>query len=132
MKKWGFFILLLAIYSSVFAFGMSRTFDGPPMPDLVRPYGEKVDLSGKDSLEFKWSINDSMNIRYCEFRLYKGREMYEDNLIYKQQVFSPDHMLQLKADLFEDGQAYSWFVFEVGLDGKKSDKAYSAFKVIKK
>jgi len=127
-----FLILFIAIHSTSFAFGFGRALEQPPSPDLVRPYGEKVDLTGKDSLEFKWEIDDLMGISYCEFRLYKGYNMYEGNLVYKEQVQAPNHVVNVKAGLFIDGQSYTWYVYEVNLAGIKSDKAFSSFEVIKK
>jgi hypothetical protein len=124
-------VFLLSMTYSVFAFGFARTFDQLPAPDLIEPHGETVNLTGKDSLEFKWWVIDLINVRFCEFRLYKGYAA-GDNLIYKESVYAPSHSIEVKADLFEDGQNYTWVVYEVGSDGTKGDKSFSSFRAVKK
>jgi hypothetical protein len=102
-----------------------------PAPTLIYPINDEVDLRSKDSLEFKWR-NDFMGIRSFIFKLYKGYNMYEAALIYKENVSADNSSLQIKADLFEDGQVYTWSLVQVALAGQKSDKSFNSFKVEKK
>ncbi len=104
-----------------------------PEPRLLSPISEVVDLTGKDTLEFKWSPFEGrlFKRKYYDFRIYKGREMYFKDEIFKQKVPRGTYSVVLKADIFEDGQVYTWAVRQV-YDDDKSDQAYSAFRVVKR
>ena len=128
--------LALLLISPVFAQSFTRLdstgfSDFQPGPLLVYPLGGEVNLSGLDSLEFKWQ-RDAANTSYFIFRLYKGYNMYESGLILKQQVGSSEISTRVKSGLFEDGQVYTWSLVQVFFTGSKSDKSFSSFKVVKK
>lgn len=126
------FIVVLFSINAVYALGMRRDFmNTPPPPQLVYPTSETADISGKDYLDFKWIVIDPMEIDYCELRLYKGYNDYGDDLILKEQVFSPDKDLRVKADTFNDGQVYTWVLKEVSYGGQKSDTVFNSFRIIK-
>jgi len=107
-------------------------FRTPAPPQIVSPSSDQVDLTGKDSLEFKWIIIDSARVDYCELKLYKGYETLQSTLILKQQISADTSSFQLKSSTFEDGQVYTWSLKEVSRSGQKSDRVVNSFKVIKK
>ena len=128
--------LALSLVSPVFAQSFTRAdpaglSDFLPGPLLVYPLGGEVNLSGLDSLEFKWQ-RDADDTSYFLFRVYKGYNMYEAALIVKQKVTSSYISNSVKSSLFEDGQVYTWSLVRVIFTGNKSDKSSSSFKVIKK
>ncbi|MDD5431588.1 MAG: hypothetical protein PHO70_01160 [Candidatus Omnitrophica bacterium] len=125
-------VCFLSLTTFVYAGRGDGIFYNPPQPRLVAPYPEKVDLSGKDYLEFKWIIIDSYTIRNCEFRLYKGYEMYEKNLILKQNIDSDTSSFKVESKVFEEGEVYTWSLKAVSYGGQKSDKSFDSFTVIKK
>ncbi len=104
-----------------------------PVPTLLSPAGETVDLTGKDTLEFRWSPFEGRMYKRqgYDFRLYKGRQTYAGSQIYKEQVGPDAYHVVLKADMFEDGQVYTWTLRQLYFDNK-SDAAYNSFKVVKK
>ncbi len=107
------------------------TYDYVPEPRLQYPITDKVILTGKDSLEFKW-WNDYMGIDHFIFKIYKGYNMYAPDLIYKQNLASNEYSINIKSELFEDYQVYTWSLIQVAFSGQKSDKSTSSFEVIKK
>jgi hypothetical protein len=109
----------------------SATFDTLPAPQLEYPVTEQVILTGKDFLEFKW-WNDFMGIDHFIFRIYKGYNMYESGLFYKQNLPADESSVKIKSDLFKDSQVYTWSLIQVSFSGQKSDKSFNSFKVIKK
>ncbi|MDD5138395.1 MAG: hypothetical protein PHG72_06205, partial [Candidatus Omnitrophica bacterium] len=66
-----------------------------------------------------------------DFRLYKGRRTYAQDEIYQEQVGPNVYHVVLKADMFEDGEVYTWTLRQLYFDNK-SDAAYNSFKVVKK
>ncbi len=104
-----------------------------PVPTLLSPAGGTVDLTGKETLEFKWSPFEGRMYRRqgYDFRLYKGRQTYASDEIYKEQVGPDDYHVVLKAEMFEDGQVYTWTLRQLYFDNK-SDAAYNSFRVVKK
>jgi hypothetical protein len=104
-----------------------------PVPMLLSPVGNTVDLTGEETLEFKWSPFEGRMYRRqgYDFRLYKGRQTYASDEIYKEQVGPDAYHVVLKADMFEDGQVYTWTLRQLYFDNK-SDAAYNSFKVVKK
>lgn len=113
-------------------FGSNALFDSQPGPWLLSPTSEKVDLSGKEFLEFKWLQRVLFGIDHYDFRLYKGYNMYGRDLIFKQNVPYTGSSIKVKAALFENNQVYTWSVVRVGDNGSKSEKSFYSFKVAKK
>ncbi len=107
--------------------------DFVPQPVLLQPRGEKVVLTGKDTLEFTWSPHEGnhMNRRCYDFRLYKGYDMYEKNLIFKEEVAPNISSKKIDSKKFENGQTYTWSLRQMYDDSSKSQKSYHSFKVIK-
>jgi hypothetical protein len=129
------FFVLLSI-SPASAQGLSRSgpmgfSDFQPGPQLIYPLGDELDLSGKGFLEFKWRRDTVYASRYI-FKLYKGHSMYESALILKQEVSARQISCQVRSDLLEEGEVYTWSLTMVFFSGNKSDKSFSSFKIIKK
>jgi hypothetical protein len=105
-------------------------YNSPPEPRLRNPIYDAVILNSTQPLEFSW-WNDVTGTRGMIFKIYKGYNMYEDNLIHKEDL--PDSLSSVKIDsaLFEDGEIYTWSLVRVGFSGKKSDKSFNSFKIIK-
>jgi len=107
--------------------------DRVPQPVLISPVKDTADITGKDSLEFKWSSHESANgfRKYYDFRLYAGTNWVQSALIYKEQVDSQQYMKSLPANMFENGKTYTWTLRQVYDVSRKSDRSYNTFKVIK-
>lgn len=103
-----------------------------PAEVLLYPTTDDIDLSGKDSLEFRWIRTDLAVTDYFDLRLYKGYDTVESNLIFKKQFSSSIYPIEIPASLFEKGQVYSWVLRQVLYDGRKGDKSFSSFKIINK
>jgi len=121
------------LYATTIGFGgMRGEFEEDvSQPRIISP-GDKVDLTGKDTLEFRWYSymrSTSMNGGYFDLRIFKGTDMYESNMILKQQVDYTKDRVEVDAKLFEPGQVYSWELRFVKYDLKKSDWVYETFRV---
>lgn len=125
------FSLLLILPAFGRGLGTGRNLDYPPEPRLLYPISDKIILLGKDFLEFKWGISAYINIDYYDFRLYKGYQTYAANLILKQRLPSSEFSLEIKAELLENNQVYTWTLRQVTYAGEKSNPAFNSFKVIK-
>lgn len=101
-------------------------------PVLISPTTDNIDLTGKESLEFKWDRTALVDTRVFEFRLYKGYEQTQENLIFKQDVPTDTYPIRVTASYFKAGQAYTWSLTQVLITGAKSDKSVSTFEVIGK
>jgi hypothetical protein len=103
-----------------------------PGPTLIYPITDNIDLSGKDKLEFKWMLGGLANTRYYEFKIYRGYNMYGQYLIYKAQAPADIQEYSVSVSNFEAGQVYTWSIRQVFITGRKSDKSFSSFKIIRK
>src|SRR5512135_627842 len=127
----GFFCFLSMVWAreeGMLGGGFTRM---PAPARLISPLSDKVDLSGKDVLEFKWWDGPDA-IDHTEFRLFKGYQMRAGDLIEKRTLTARITSVKIKAKIFQDGEAYSWSVIRVAFGGEKSDKSVSSFKVTKK
>lgn len=139
LKFFAMLIFILSVYSFVApnnAAGMRLDsgigFTTISAPVLLSPATDDIDLSGKDTLEFRWQRTDVVDTDHYEFRLYKGYQTVESTLILKQNFPSATFPFKLAASQFEVGQVYTWGLIKVLRDGRKSDSSFSPFKVIKK
>lgn len=137
MKKIFLFLIIFLSVSSLAESrmnGMGASFDFIPQPRLTWPIKEEINLTGKDSLEFKWSPHEgrASGREYFDFRLYKGYNMLESTLVLKERVSPYSYSFSVKSDFFEDGQIYTWSLRQVYSGVGKSDRSFSSFKVIKK
>lgn len=105
-----------------------------PQPRLISPRGEKVSLVGKSTLEFIWSPHASRGLggrRYFDFRIYKGYQMLESTLIFKETVPGGKYKLEVNSDIFEDGQVYTWSLRQGYKTMGKSRRTVHPFIVVK-
>jgi len=128
------FILVLLGFSALAHAAAFRCIIGPtdyiPEPKLVYPYTEEVDLTGKEYLEFKW---DTVVLAdYFDFKIYKGRDEIAANLIFKQHLMSGAYSFNIKSDVFQDDQVYTWSLKTIIVGVGKSDESFISFKIIKK
>jgi hypothetical protein len=103
-----------------------------PGPTLLCPVTDRIDLTGKESLSFKWERTDSIRIREYDFRLYKGYATVESTRILKKRVPVDDYPITIAGKEFDLNQVYTWVLTEIYDNGMKSDKSSSSFKIIKK
>lgn len=111
---------------------MGINSDSFPGPYLLSPVTDNIVLNGKEIVEFKWEQTDLPLTDHFTFKIYKGYQTYADNLIYKEDVKIDKYPITVPASLLEEGQVYTWVLIQVLMNGRKSDKSYSAFKIIKK
>jgi len=106
--------------------------DFVPSPVLLSPATDEVDLTGKDTLEFKWSPQEGIRgIReYYDFRLYKGYNTVESALILKERLPGDTYQYNLTSDKFEEGQTYTWTLRQVYSGLLKSDPSQVSFKIM--
>jgi len=133
--SFGLIFILLFIFpffANSLAFSPFANFQtSPPSPRLLYPVTDKVVLTGKDFLEFKW-WNDFGLTDHYEFRLFKGYRMYASDLIYKENVPARESSVKIKSEVFQDGQVYTWSLMRVAVNEQKSDKSFNSFTIIKK
>jgi hypothetical protein len=101
-------------------------------PRFLSPTTNDIALAGKDYLEFKWIRARFVETDYFDFRLYKGYNTTEPNLILKQKIPSDTYPIRVPATLFENNQVYTWVLVQVFINGQKSSVSFSSFKIIKK
>ena len=109
--------------------GLNQSFPGP---ELFYPVTDNVDLKGVLYLEFKWRRNDSVYTRNYDFRLYKGYQTIASNLILKKIISTDEYPFKVESLVFDLNQVYTWVLRQITFDGRKSDKSFSSFKIIKK
>jgi hypothetical protein len=137
MKKIFIIALVMLAASECFA-GSYRSLsymDGfVPQPVLTQPSRDAYDLSGKSELVFKWSSHEQARgfRSYYDLRLYRGYDMLAHSLIYKSKVDPTSSSIALSASMFENGQVYTWSLRQVYDGGRKSDRSYQSFMVIKR
>jgi hypothetical protein len=125
------FLAVLPLFGKDFFWsGRSSLFDRPPAPYLVSPIYDEVSICG-GYLEFKW-YNTFRGIDRYEFRLYKGSQMYQKNLLFKKVLPFSTASIKVEANLFESNQVYTWSLIQIASSGEKSEKSFITFRVIKK
>ena len=105
-----------------------------PQPKLISPVGENVDLRGKSSLEFIWSPHESRSVggrRYFDFRIYKGYQMLESTLVFKEKVPGSRYKADVNSNIFENGQIYTWSLRQGYKTMGKSRRSSNSFMVVK-
>jgi len=103
-----------------------------PQPRLLYPRIDKVDLTGKKELVFRWSPHEGSisKRKYYDFRLYRGYDTYEKNLIIKKQVPPTQYNWNLSTSYFENGKVYTWSLRQKYYTGK-SRRSWNSFTVTK-
>ncbi len=131
----GFLILAIFVFT-VDSFArrgtIGATANDYTAPELYSPVTSNIDLSTESNLKFKWRQVYLAKTDHYEFRLYKGYETIASTLILKQNIPADEYPFELPADNFEINQVYTWTLKQVYINGQKSDRAFSAFKIIKK
>jgi hypothetical protein len=129
-KKAVFLVLILAaLAGGAFAAGgiNAARGDSYPAPELYFPVADNIDLSGKQTLQFKWRRTDQGNTSHYEFRLYHGQAM-----VLKREIGRDEYPFELPVGDFEVNQDYRWSLRQVYSDGAKGDLASSSFRIAKK
>ena len=141
IKLWGRVCFCLLVGVSVFCpfsraanlsfevGGLNQSFPGP---ELFSPITDDIDLKGEPYLEFKWRRSDFVYTRNYDFRLYKGYQTIASNLILKRIISTDEYPFKVESLVFDPDQVYTWVLCQITLNGRKSDKSFSSFKVIKK
>ena len=113
--------------------GSTRLQDYVPRPELLAPVSDNVDLRGQKELVFRWSSHKRprKGVKSYDFRLYNGFEMLESTLIHKELIPGLTYGIVLNADQFTGGNVYTWSLKQIAQDGKKSERSFSSFKVLK-
>lgn len=120
------FIFIPYVYSWMFT---SRGVDFIPGPTLLSPVDD-ITLNGNDDLEFRWIVTDMVNTQYFDFRLYKGYSTDSSDVIFQDKFSATTYPIEVKSSLFENNQTYTWVLTQVYLNGRKSDKSFSSFKIV--
>ncbi|MCX5694421.1 MAG: hypothetical protein NT014_04755 [Candidatus Omnitrophica bacterium] len=109
----------------------NQQYNNLPEPRLKSPIYDTVTLNVGQPLEFSW-WNDCVNTGSFILKIYKGYNMYADNLILKETLSADLSSYEARADLFDDGKVYTWSLVRVSFAGYKSDRSFNSFKVIKR
>ena len=106
-----------------------------PEPRLLYPTDATLNLTGQEDVRFKWSIHEARSMgsgrRYFEFRLYKGYDMLESTLIFKEDIYGDKDSIVLDSGIFENGAIYTWSLKQCYKGVGKSKRSFHSFKVIK-
>ncbi|MDD5130932.1 MAG: hypothetical protein PHS66_07810 [Candidatus Omnitrophica bacterium] len=109
---------------------LDNQFNSAPAPRLRFPIYETAAINARQPLEFSWWL-DAVNTSGFILKVYKGFNMYADNLILKENLPPGASAYQASPDLFEDGKVYTWSLVRISFAGYKSDRSFNSFKVIK-
>jgi hypothetical protein len=124
-----FFILpLFCSYAGMW----DRDMGSPvPGPKLLYPVTGNIDSSGKDNLEFRWEQVNEVDTQFYDFRLYEGYNTTEENLVFKKEFSASDYPIKVAITMFEKNKIYTWTLIQVFRGGRKSDRSFSSFKIVK-
>ncbi len=106
-----------------------RQANEPAPPRLISPVTEKIFLNDRSVLEFRWE-NSAIDVRFFEFRLYRGYDLYAKNLILKEHIPGSRSVFSLPAATFAAGQTYSWSLVRINPDGRKSERSVASFTLV--
>ncbi len=126
MKKPLLFILIFNLCILTAATAGGRRLNEMPAPRLLAP-DDIAEFNGKKELEFRWGNESGGNFDHYDFRLYRGTQTYEKNLILQKDVPPGQTSLVLDASNFKSGETYSWSLRYMG--ARKSMSSYSIFKI---
>ena len=122
-------ILILVLIPGLWAGRLFNTPGRPSGPFLLGPCTDNITLKGKDHLEFRWKPMRPGFIHYTEFRLYRGYDMRDQNLIFKKRTAWNDTSLSVSKENFKSQETYTWVIEEVFLGGRKGDRSFCSFTV---
>ena len=126
------FTMLFILIRPLCTSAKNTGFIGEAGPMLFYPVTNNIDLAGKEYLGFRWWRVDLVWTDHFIFKLYKGYNTTAPNLILKQNISSAEYPIKIPASQFELNQVYTWVMVQVFNNGRKSDKSFSSFKIIKK
>ena len=106
-----FLVFLLGISTFALAGGMRSSTHTPDVRYLLPANDHEVDLTGKDSLTFKWLAlpKPGGGRKLYRFELFRGAEEAY-NRIYHVDLRRDVTTIDVPADMFEDGMMYTWRV----------------------
>lgn len=136
MKQIMILIFFILVFNTISPAGMvSFTLDGAPYnspsePRLRYPIYDTVILNDDQPLEFSWWLDSALTGGFI-LKVYKGYNMYADNLILKENLPADAAFFKAPPDLFEEGKVYTWSLIRTSTAGYKSDKSFNSFKIIK-
>ena len=104
-----------------------------PRPRLILPASDNVNIAGKKTVEFIWSPHEGRQSsdRYYDFRIYKGYNMVESTLIFKETFPGNVHDAEIDASLFDNGRVYTWSLRQGYKAAGKSRRSMQSFTVTK-
>lgn len=127
--------IFLAIMDYTYA-QSSRTCGSPvwvPIPRLIKPTSEVINIKDKDGILFKWSSKEtpSGGRRGYRFQLYEGYDMYEKGLIFKKELDPHTFEIFVSGDKFKNKEVYTWSIRQRGHSSSWGKRGLYSFKVIK-
>ena len=126
MKKQAILLFVMNLLAVSVALAGGRRLNEMPAPRLMEP-DDIVEMEGKTGLEFRWGNEAGGSFDHYDFRLYKGTETYEKNLILQKNIPVGQTSLTLDASAFKVGETYAWSLRYMG--SRKSMSSYSIFKI---
>lgn len=135
MKKIALFLALILISNPIYVYArpirpISEVIaDYVPAPVLLTPIVTEIQSGEADMVQFKWSPHegDAGKRDYYEFKIYKGYDMLEETLIFKERLSGDNYQYNISADRFEKGQVYTWALRQAYNSGNRSDWAHASF-----
>ena len=126
MGKLALVMLTAGVLFSSVAYAGARRPGEMPAPRLLAPNDLAV-FNEKHQLEFRWGTETGGNFDHYDFRLYKGTQTYEKNLILQKDIPAGTTSIYLDASQLNAGETYAWSLRFIG--SKKSASSYSIFKM---
>ncbi len=121
--------------SAALAGGMGSGGDNEYVPHvrLLSPITETIDMTGQDSITFKWALprTGKRGRKQIQIRIFKSRELYADNIIFNEDLPRSAQEFTMSTDIFEDGKTYVWSVRQKDRRGNWSGHSPQSFLVIK-
>jgi hypothetical protein len=117
----------LLISSSAEARKFMGTTSRAAGPDLLGPCTDNAKLNGKIALQFHWWPSRFGSVYYTDFKLYRGYDTTDQNLILKERIRGGSAQVSVPKEKFQAGETYTWMINEVTLAGRKSDRSFCSF-----
>lgn len=125
------FIAFSVLPVSAFEIGSRSILDTPAPPNLIYPRGEEAAVQNDGFLEFSWRDMYAADTDHYVFRLYKGYQTSEANLVCKQDIPEEESSFKVNASSLDNNQIYTWSIQRFNSSGRKSDQVWNSFRVIK-
>ncbi len=107
--------------------------DYVPGPRLVSPRRDEVEVPRDGALQLKWSPHESVDSggAFYDLRIYKGYYPVYSARVYKTKLPKSECSAWVEAEIFEDGQVYTWALRKVYDRIGNSRWSFQSFRVIK-